>query len=78
MTSKTKLLPQVENDKKIAFLDFMILITILSKTNAFFFCSDHGDKLVSSWRQVSLKKSRPQSNQIVLRSDEEAIVGVHV
>ena len=77
MTSKTKLLPQVENDINF-ILRFHDSNHNIVKDKCVFFCSDHGDKLVSSWRQVSLKKSRPQSNQIVLRSDEEAIVGVHV
>ena len=54
MTSETKLLPQVENGKKIAFWDFMVpnatfLETIVS------FCSDQGDKSLSSLRKDGVK-----------------------
>ena len=75
MTSKTNLLPQVENGKKIAFWDLVILITVLSETNRFFVHT-----MVISWCQAGVKlawkKSRPQSDQI----DEEVtvIVRVHV
>ena len=34
MTSKTKLLPQVENGEKIAFKNFMVPSATLSVTNA--------------------------------------------
>ena len=52
MTSKTRLLPQLENGGKIAFWDFMVPNATLSETNALF-CSDHGVELVSSWPRNS-------------------------
>ena len=77
MTSKTKLLPQAENGKKIAFKNFIVPSATLSVTNEPF-CSDQGDELLSSWRQVGVKlackKSRQQSDQTVTKSDAEATV----
>ena len=76
MTSKTKLLPQVENGEKITFLDFMVPRAILLETNAPF-CSDNCVKLVSSWHKLGLTE-RHQSNPFVIETDEEATVGVHI
>ena len=47
LTSKTKLLPQVENGKKFAFKNFLVPSATLSEMNASFY-SDQGIKFVSS------------------------------
>ena len=67
MTSKTKLLPQVENGEKITFLDFMVPRAILLETNAPF-CSDNCDKLVSNWHKVGLEIGKTSIQSICHRN----------
>ena len=62
MTSKTKLLPQAENGKKIVFQNFIVPSATLSVTNEPF-CSDQGDKSLSSLRKDGVKFACKQSSQ---------------
>ena len=53
-TSKTKMLPRVENGKKIAFKDFLLPSATSSEMNASS-CSVQGIKFVSSCQQAGLQ-----------------------